>query len=68
MHVIEWTKFLKEETPLSLFQDIAQEPADRIKERPELLDSLFRVAEMEEEYLCDARGWCGTMLRPKRLC
>lgn len=57
-----WTALMRELTPLTLFNNLAKEPQDKINRRPKLLEEIFRVAQMEEDYLNGNTGeqrWTG---------
>ena len=51
-----WTSFLRGLTPLSLFDEVFREPQEKVERRPELVNEIFRVAELEEGYSEDANG------------
>ena len=47
---VSWTVFLKEQTPISLFDELYNEPKDKIARRPTVLVDIFEMAMKEEEY------------------
>lgn len=51
-----WTAFLKDLTPLSLLDDIACEPPNKVESRPQLLEQIFKIAEMNEDFRIDGNG------------
>jgi hypothetical protein len=51
-----WTAFLKKLTPKNVFDGLEPERPGMRKLQEQLLGQLFDVAEVEEDYLNDARG------------
>lgn len=51
-----WTMWLKELAGPEVFEELSKDADHRVKHRQKLMEQMYEVARMEEEYLDDAIG------------